>query len=539
MAPPETEPLPETVVSSQTQERTKTRQIVADPGGPGVSLTLGRKIALAMAGVTLLTSALVFVSAQSKSADLLDREIDSRGARLVQALASIDPAYWLESMKGEGPAWRERAGALTRAESGLLQMSVLDVAENGEVRAGVQIIDRHLTLKDAVPRPAVGPVESSDGRLGEEGAEAAVPARSFRLEVPHPRGKLRFYVILSLVHIAAAQRELRTIILAPVAASIVVGILVSIWIARRITRPVRQLVGDIEQVSAGKLDHRSAAESGDEIGQLARAFNRMTEALQGAHERELDARDNEHEMEIAAEIQANLAPRSLPVRPGVDIAAFSRPSKSVGGDYYDCFEIEQGRLGFIVADVAGKGVPGSLVMAMTRSLIRMEAGREGSSSPGDTLRRVNRMLAPDVKKGMFVTALYCILSPETGEVWVASAGHHPLIVWRARDDSMETSAPRGIALGLDAGPLFDRSLQEEGVHLAKGDRVVLFSDGAVECMDPRGEEFGDSRFQELCWRLATEPSDRFLARIVGTLDAHRAGAPQHDDLTIVTFRYGA
>jgi sigma-B regulation protein RsbU (phosphoserine phosphatase) len=102
---------------------------------------------------------------------------------------------------------------------------------------------------------------------------------------------------------------------------------------------------------------------------------------------------------------------------------------------------------------------------------------------------------------------------------------------------MEMSAPRGIALGLDAGPMFDRSLQEEGVHLAKGDRVVLFTDGAVESMDPRGEEFGDARFQELCWRLATDTSDRFLARVVEALDAHRGGAPQADDLTLLTFRY--
>ncbi len=490
-----------------------------------------------MAGVTLLTSALVFVSVQSKSADLLDREIDARGSRLVQTLASIEPAYWLDAMKGDRPAWRERAAALAGPESGLLQMSVLDVAGNGNVRASVQIVERRLVLEGAVPRAAAGPVESSDGRLVEEGGTGNVPARSFRLEVPHAGGKLRFYVILSLGHIAAAQRELRTIILVPVAASVLAGVLVAVWIARRITRPVRELVGDIEQVSGGDLGHRTAASSGDEIGQLARAFNRMTEALQGAHQRELDARDSEHEMEIASQIQANLAPRSLPRSPGVDIATFSRPSKSVGGDYFDCFEVDGTRIGFIVADVAGKGVPGSLVMAMTRSLIRMEAAREGSASPGDTLKRVNKMLAPDVKKGMFVTALYCILTPETGEVMVASAGHHPLLVWRARDDKIEESAPRGIALGLDSGPLFDRTLQEEGVHLARGDRVVLFTDGAVEAMDPRGEEYGDPRFRELCWRLATEPSDRFLARVVEALDGHVAGAPQQDDLTLVTFRY--
>src|SRR5262245_8452418 len=189
---------PETVVSSQAAgEQTKTRKLVADPGDGRVTLSLGRKIALAMAGVTLLTSALVFVPAQAKSADLLDREIDFRGARLVQTLASIEPSYWLDAMRGGRPAWRERAGPLAGSESGLLQMSVLDIADDGAVRGSVQIIDRRLVFEGASPRSEEGGVESSDGLLKEDGVEA-VPARSFRLDVAHEGGRLRFYAVLSL-----------------------------------------------------------------------------------------------------------------------------------------------------------------------------------------------------------------------------------------------------------------------------------------------------------------------------------------------------
>src|SRR5688572_16762059 len=187
-------------------EQTKTRSLVADPGGARVALPLARKIALAMAGVTLLTSALVFFSAQTKSADLLDREIDARGARLVQTLASIEPSYWLESMKGGRTAWRDRAAALLGSDSGLLQMSVLDVAEGDTIRASVQIVDRRLTLEFASPRAAVGRVEVSDGTLFEEGVTGGVPARRFRFDVPHEQGRLRFYVVLSIAHISAAQR---------------------------------------------------------------------------------------------------------------------------------------------------------------------------------------------------------------------------------------------------------------------------------------------------------------------------------------------
>ena len=551
MDSPEVPPVPageEVVTSSEGRRDTRVLRAVEDTaGGAAPTFPLGRKIFVATASVALVTSAFIFFAVRSRSIAYLDREIDAKGVRLVETLASIDTSYWFAAIHQDRPEWRDRVEALggrlrplknaPGAAEGVLQMSVLDIGSDDRDLASVQIVDRRLTLTDRVIRPSSGAVEIGDGLLTEEGATGGVPARSFKLEIPHPTGRLRFYVVLSVEHIAAAKRELQTALIIPVALSLLAGLGASWWVARRITAPVRTLLGDIEKVSAGDLDHRTSAESDDEIGQLGRAFNRMTEALHGAHQTELDARVSEHEMEMAAEIQANLAPRAAPRLAGVEIAAFSRPSKSVGGDYYDYFEIDERHAGFIVADVAGKGVPGSLVMAMTRALLRMEAARSGNTSPADTLRRVNRVLTPDIKKGMFVTALYCILNPETAEVMVASAGHHPLIVWRARDDTLELSSPKGIALGLDGGPLFDRSLQEEGVQLGRGDRVVLFTDGAIEAMDPHGEEFGDRRFQELCWRIATEDSERFLARIVEALDAHRGGAPQHDDLTIVTFRY--
>jgi serine phosphatase RsbU (regulator of sigma subunit) len=553
MSPPEPPPGPpsEVVRSSDALQSTRIRRSVEDPAAGGAAaFPLRRKIMIAMSGVALLTSALIFVAVQDRSVAHLDQEIDAKGARLVQTLASIDPGYWRAAMYQSLPDWRERVEAIAGpdgslrplktapgAAEGILQMSVLDIGPDGKERASVQMVDRHLALTDRRERPPVGAVETGDGLLVGERVPEGQAARSFRLEVPHAGGRLRFFVVLSIARIAAAKRELRTVLLVPVALSLLAGLTASWWVARRITGPVRTLLKDIDQVSAGDLGHRTTAASDDEIGQIARAFNRMTEALRGAHQTELDARVSEHEMEIASEIQANLAPRTAPRFPGVEISAFSRPSKSVGGDYYDYFEIDARHAGFIVADVAGKGVPGSLVMAMTRAFIRMEADRGGNTSPADTLKRVNRMLAQDIKKGMFVTALYCILDTETAEVMAASAGHHPMIVWRAGSDTIELANPKGIALGLDRGPLFDRLLQEEGIRLEKGDRVVMYTDGAIDVMNSKEEEFGDRRFQELCWRLATGGSDRFLSELVRALDAHQGDAPQHDDVTIVTFRY--
>ncbi|HZN63396.1 MAG TPA: PP2C family protein-serine/threonine phosphatase, partial [Planctomycetota bacterium] len=273
-----------------------------------------------------------------------------------------------------------------------------------------------------------------------------------------------------------------------------------------------------------------------EIGQLAASFNRMTTALRAAQQQELAARAMEHELGIASEIQTNLVPKSILKVPGYDIGAYYRPSKEVGGDYYDFIEIDENRSGLIVADVSGKGVPGSLVMAMARAFIRMEAERSRNPSTADTLARANKMLARDMRKGMFVTAIYGILDRTNHQIRVSSAGHNPMILWRSRSEEIVLINPKGIALGLDKGPVFDRSISEEIIQLEPGDRVVIYTDGTVEAMNAKREEFGDRPFQDLVRKLAKTESNQFLNLIVKALDEHQGNAPQHDDMTIVTFR---
>jgi len=174
---------------------------------------------------------------------------------------------------------------------------------------------------------------------------------------------------------------------------------------------------------------------------------------------------------------------------------------------------------------------------MARAFIRMEAERGGNTSPADTLAKANRMLAQDIKKGMFVTALYCILNKKTNEIRVASAGHNPMIVWRAAANRIQLVNPNGIALGFDKGPVFERSVKEESLVLGHGDRIVVFTDGTVEAMDAANREFGDKRFYDLVAQLATRDSNQLLNLLVKALDDHKGSAPQSDDITIVTLRY--
>ena len=364
-----------------------------------------------------------------------------------------------------------------------------------------------------------------------------IPSRMFILN-PDPENPvpLRYFVTLSLLKIGAAKKSILQMVFIPALVAMGASLAIAAVLSHQITKPVRLLMEDINQVSSGDFEHQTSARSSDEIGQLAASFNRMTTALRAAQQQELAARAMEHELGIASEIQTNLVPKSILKVPGYDIGAYYRPSKEVGGDYYDFIEIDENRSGLIVADVSGKGVPGSLVMAMARAFIRMEAERSRNPSTADTLARANKMLARDMRKGMFVTAIYGILDRTNHQIRVSSAGHNPMILWRSRSEEIVLINPKGIALGLDKGPVFDRSISEEIIQLEPGDRVVIYTDGTVEAMNAKREEFGDRPFQDLVRKLAKTESNQFLNLIVKALDEHQGNAPQHDDMTIVTFR---
>ncbi len=419
--------------------------------------------------------------------------------------------------------------------SDILQISVLDITtSDGQSVQAVEGQGEKGIAKYGSNRPRVAGVEIGDGRDKSSGVEV----RLFKLEQDHgPVGKLRYSVLLSLTRIDEAKSSLRTSIFLPVFVSVLLGLGIAIWLSTLFTEPIKQLMRDIQAVSAGDLDHQTVPISRDEVGLLASSFNRMTGALREAHAQEVEAKSLEHDLAIASEIQSNLVPKRMLRIPGYDISAYYRPSKEVGGDYYDFIAIDDDNEAIVVAAVSGKGVSGSLVMSMARAFIRMEAERSRNTSPSDTLIRANRMLAQDIKKGMFVTAMYSILNKRTNEVRVASAGHNPLVVWRAATKEVQLVNPGGIALGFDKGPVFERTIKEERIALNHGDRLVLYTDGVVEAMDAAHREFGDPRFHKLIQELATRDSNQMLNLVIKTLDEYRGAAPQSDDITVVTLRY--
>lgn len=311
------------------------------------------------------------------------------------------------------------------------------------------------------------------------------------------------------------------------------AILFTVVITTLLTGPIREIEMDAAEVARGNFDHQTKVRARDEIGALAHVFNIMVRNLRIAQENLVQRKSFERELGIAKEIQEKLLPERIPQIPGgYDIHNYYRAAKEIGGDYYDFIVIDQTHVGIIVADVAGKGIPGAMVMTMVRSLVRLASVR--NVSPADTFKKVNRILHKDIRRGMFVTAAYMVLNVKTRVLKLASAGHNPVILWRAAKGEHELIKPAGIALGFDKGTMFDTHVKEVEVQLEPGDRVVTYTDGVNEAMNDDSEEFGDDRFIELVKQHGQKSSQEFVQAVVGALDRHRGAAEQSDDITIVT-----
>ena len=508
-------------------------QVAAPRRSTPKGMALRWKIVLAMGGIIGVTALLNFVLVYTKASGLLENQINDKGVRLVNLLAAMDRGHWAKVIEDQNATFFTKMKAKEAGD--ILDAGVVNVTIGNSNAPAISI---HGPVRITLPKMEGREAYTIRDRiLDRDRGRIKIRMRTFvRNSAPNAEVNLRYYAMLSMEEINSDKSTLLMWVFMPIFISVLLAIGIAIWISMLITEPIKILIDDMQEVSAGNLDHRTRAVSKDEIGLLAGAFNRMTAALRTAHQQELEAKAMEHELSIASEIQSNLVPKRMLKIPGYDIGAYYRPSKEVGGDYYDFIEIDQDNEGIIVADVSGKGVPGSLVMSMARAFIRMEAERSRNVSPSDTLIRTNRMLAQDIKKGMFVTALYCILNKKTHEMRVASAGHNPMVVWRAASNKIELVNPSGIALGFDKGPVFERTIREEIVALGKGDRVLLFTDGTVEMMNSENQEFGDDRFYRLAQKLGPRDSNQMINLVIKVLDDYAGDAPQHDDITLVTVR---
>lgn len=250
-----------------------------------------------------------------------------------------------------------------------------------------------------------------------------------------------------------------------------------------------------------------------------------------AEEREKAAR--ERDLRTAAEVQSHLLPQKFPENDVLEIEALSDPSMLIGGDYYDVLKVDDRKLGFVIADVSGKGAGAALVMTECRAAMRLLA--ENEPSPASVLKRVNRMIQPDMRPGMFVALFYGIIDLDTKIMRFCRAGHEPPILLHA-DGVVDQLPGAGLAVGLDEGELFDEMLEEEEVQLQEGDLLALYTDGITEATNPQGEEFERVRLATSLERHL----DRPLNEVVKTVDRYVRNfcvlEPNHDDRTLLLVR---
>jgi serine phosphatase RsbU (regulator of sigma subunit) len=247
--------------------------------------------------------------------------------------------------------------------------------------------------------------------------------------------------------------------------------------------------------------------------------------VQEIRERELV----EQELEVARSIQQASLPEEVPILEGWEIAPFYQPAREVGGDFYDFHLLSEGRLGVVVGDATGKGVPAALVMSTTLGMLRL-AAQSYSSSPGEMLQRVNEALFPYMPANMFVTCFYAVLDPESGLLRYANAGHDLPYLHHHDGEANELRA-RGMPLGL----MSSMGYEEKELVLKAGEAALFYSDGLVEAHDAQGEMFGFPRLRALIAEHGEEQAlGNFLLEELYTFVEE--GWEQEDDITLLTLR---
>ena len=232
----------------------------------------------------------------------------------------------------------------------------------------------------------------------------------------------------------------------------------------------------------------------------------------------------ENELEMARMVQASLMPERLPRIPSFSLAATWRAARQVAGDFYDVIRLPKGRWGLVIADVADKGAPAALVMAMTRSLIRSHAQK--ATSPVHLVTRVNRELCRQSRAGMFVTLFYALLDPQTYRLTYTTAGHNPPILRRAAGE-LVTLVRTGMALGVQPEAAYSQS----ELLLAPGDCLVMYTDGLTEALNPVGQEYELAGLQSALHKEAGS-AQALLEHLLADLTAFSGPVVPEDDITL-------
>lgn len=528
----------------------------------------------AVAAAIVAAIAVVMASAGGEQ---VDAEVDRLGAGICAALTGPDPTTWAENAgtwelatkivgagyekagleppkwdskarkKMSGPDYRRRERNKQRLADALDAVSQLGAG----VLRGYQI---NFTKSD--PRYSLANVKAGAYVRGNPRAQGrrVGDVTVFNMTVDNPTGGQFLariyhrdyvgaggkvgdaYAILSEQAIQAAMPGPGVwLVLAP----LLVGAAAALFIASasKTSRDIQTLARDLDQIGRGKLEHRVTTTGTGEVGYAQQVAARMAQSLASGAVPLAGAPEEitgEEGLSVAAQIHDNLRPQDPPTISGYEIETLFKPGSEIGGDYFDYIELDETRIALVIADCSEslRGVAAAMVMAMMRAYLKSAVHPE--TPPSEWLKIVNRRLSRDLKSGLAVTAMVLVLDSHDGQIVTASAGHKPLVMWRKGKSA--TINPNGIALGLDVGPVFDKTIEDKKITMHKNDRLVLYTDGVVTAKNEDGETYGDDRFQDSIRKQGGMNSAAFVNFAASGVDAFLGGAGQADDITITTVK---
>lgn len=357
--------------------------------------------------------------------------------------------------------------------------------------------------------------------------------------------------------VAASNRAIdigETTLLVLNAVSILGALLIGwFYVRRKITAPVVKITDAAAAFEDAKFDPgqlASVRDRTDELGDLARTFTRMAAEVQARTDTldrlvaertsELNRKNAlledanqrmDAELAIARTLQAAMLPQRLPEHPQYTGQATMVPAREMGGDFYDFFPVGENRVGLVIADVSGKGVPAAFFMAISRTILQGSAREHGA--PGACLADANDLLCQQNPLDLFVTAFYGVLDLATGTFTYANAGHNPPILVRADGTVSNLPAMGGVAMGVMMG----LSYAENSVTLSAGDTLLLYTDGISEAMDGDGREFTEGRLIRSLGESYRESVEIVMSSLIDSVHQFVGGAPQSDDITCLIVRY--
>lgn len=309
------------------------------------------------------------------------------------------------------------------------------------------------------------------------------------------------------------------------------GILGALVLSGIIIRPVRVLSKGAEIIGSGDLSYRINIQSSDELGQLAEEFNEMTAQIQDAKDKEIEQRIMDEQLETARDIQEGLNPMHFYNKAGIQIKGYTRAAKGVGGDYFDFIDIDEHRVGALISDVSGKGVPASLVMVMIRTVFTSYITRKDVDS-SRVVRAINDSLSADFAIDKFATLFFMIYDRRTGELTFSNAGHGPLFCYRAGLKACTLAGIEGVPIGI----MEDVDYNQAKVKLEPGDMVVLYTDGVTEMRNEEKDEYGRDRVQQMMLQHNDLDAQEFVNLLIEDVDRFRGTMPPHDDTTALVFK---